>query len=534
MVNLGSLSAVISKVSQLLYFFDPPLPEPAPSLHNFKLNSIIVPGQPVFRLNEASSDRVSVQVDNNALKSVRQVIPQYQYSPTGSKYDSQAVFNEWESIVFSNDPKAAHLERTNDASKWTFDEVLVPDISDKKTVLTLAYIAANAYVPTPHEGDWSEVGDDDGGGWNEHDGYGWDADGLRGYLFASDDNSSLIVSIKGTSTALFGGGGPTAPNDKVNDNLLFSCCCARISYLWDTVCDCFMGDNQCDERCLERELYREDRYYRQALQMFDDAMKLYPDVQNVWITGHSLGGALSSMIGRTYGLPVVTFEAPGEQIPVKRLHLPTPPGIPLWEDYVWHFGNNADPIYLGTCSGSSSSCSMKGYAMESVCHTGQLCIYDVKKDLGWHESIVNHRIHIVIDDVLEKYDQPAKCVSVMDCVDCVDWEFIDPLTLPDPSAPTLSSTTLLLPTTTVASSTTSVNAPTSITQSTQTSPPITESCIERAWYGACKSYTTITIVPTPSTTPSTTPTPTPTLEPSSSCVQRAWYGACESYTTIYN
>ena len=45
---------------------------------------------------------------------------------------------------------------------------------------------------------------------------------------------------------------------------------------------------------------------------------------NIWVIGHSLGGALASLVGITFGLPVVTFEAPGERMAATRLHLPSP------------------------------------------------------------------------------------------------------------------------------------------------------------------------------------------------------------------
>jgi putative lipase involved disintegration of autophagic bodies len=50
---------------------------------------------------------------------------------------------------------------------------------------------------------------------------------------------------------------------------------------------------------------------------------MYPDA-NVWITGHSLGGSLSGLLGVTFGAPVVTFEAPAEKMASRRLHLPKP------------------------------------------------------------------------------------------------------------------------------------------------------------------------------------------------------------------
>jgi len=42
------------------------------------------------------------------------------------------------------------------------------------------------------------------------------------------------------------------------------------------------------------------------------------------MVGHSLGGALSSLVGITFGLPTVTFESPGERLAATRLHLPSP------------------------------------------------------------------------------------------------------------------------------------------------------------------------------------------------------------------
>ena len=58
-----------------------------------------------------------------------------------------------------------------------------------------------------------------------------------------------------------GGGGPTQTKDKLNDNLLFSCCCARVSSTWSTVCDCYDGQKRCDQGCLEESLIEESLFY---------------------------------------------------------------------------------------------------------------------------------------------------------------------------------------------------------------------------------------------------------------------------------
>ena len=58
-----------------------------------------------------------------------------------------------------------------------------------------------------------------------------------------------------------GGGGPTQRKDKLNDNLLFSCCCARVGPTWSTVCGCYEGAKKCDQNCLEKSLVEESLFY---------------------------------------------------------------------------------------------------------------------------------------------------------------------------------------------------------------------------------------------------------------------------------
>lgn len=60
-----------------------------------------------------------------------------------------------------------------------------------------------------------------------------------------------------------------------------------------------------------------------------------------------MGGALASLVGQTYGIPTVTFEAPGDQMAARRLHLPGRPAAKL---PIWHFGHTADPIFIGACT----------------------------------------------------------------------------------------------------------------------------------------------------------------------------------------
>ncbi|CEP61120.1 triglyceride lipase ATG15 LALA0_S02e07162g [Lachancea lanzarotensis] len=351
---------------------------------------------------------------------------------------------------------------------WIDDTVVVPKVTDKKTVVSLALMSSNAYVRLPHTGDWRNLTKP----WNHtaNPGHGWDDDGLRGHVFRNDRQDIVVLAVKGTSAQGLAGSGEdeTTVNDKINDNLLFSCCCARISYLWTTVCDCYMKSYTCDEACLERELRRKDRYYKAVLNIYKEVAEKYP-TSTIWVTGHSLGGALGSLLARTYGLPAVAFEAPGELLATRRLHLPMPPGYPNYLEGVWHFGNTADPIFMGTCNGASSSCSIGGYAMETSCHTGKECVYDVVKDKGWHVSLFNHRIHKVIDEVLEGYDEPARCIPPGPCHDCFNWNYVRKETS--------------------SQSTKTMTTSTSSTRSTITpEPTITSSCVGRNWYGWCTEY----------------------------------------------
>lgn len=74
------------------------------------------------------------------------------------------------------------------------------------------------------------------------------------------------MSIKGTSAGwAVGGGGPTVKKDKLNDNLMFSCCCARVGPTWSTVCDCYSGGYKCDQSCLQNALTGESLFYSVAI-----------------------------------------------------------------------------------------------------------------------------------------------------------------------------------------------------------------------------------------------------------------------------
>ncbi|GBC35993.2 autophagy associated lipase Atg15 [Rhizophagus irregularis DAOM 181602=DAOM 197198] len=295
---------------------------------------------------------------------------------TGIEYVKENAVKEFRDMS-KNKLKSAKLD-------WRDIPKYIPLIKHWKTLINLAKLTYNAYVK-PEDQDWYDLGKKYG----LNDTFGWDQDGIRGYVFASNDNKTLVISIKGTSMGF--GAGPTVGNDKFNDNRLFSCCCAYVDRTWSSVCPCYLDNYRCNQDCLEKSVDEDELYFAITLNMVDRIMKEFPK-SVIWITGHSLGGALSSLIGLTYNIPAVAFESPGDRLPARRLHLPHPPALPAEKMNIWHLGHTADPIFMGVCNGIRSSCYVGGYAMESKCHVGVTCSFDSVEKLGWRVDIRSHRI----------------------------------------------------------------------------------------------------------------------------------------------
>ena len=269
----------------------------------------------------------------------------------------------------------------------------------------------------------------------------------------------------------------------------------------------------CNQTCLVKSLREENRYYKASLELYGNVTELYPDAQ-VWLVGHSLGGATSSLLGLTFGLPVTTFEAPGEALAAARLGLPTPPGAhpsaPQTRKYTGavHFGHTADPIFMGSCNSATSGCTLGGYAMQTECHTGLVCRYDTVEDKQWRVGIGYHRIRSVVEDVIAAYDDVPRCFPDEECVDCFNWKYFES----NGSDITTSSTS----------------------SSSTASPTRTTTCKTPGWWGCLDESTT---TGSTSTSTSTTATPTTTITtttegPRTSCVHYGWFGGCLETTTI--
>ncbi|KAK9451014.1 Alpha/Beta hydrolase protein [Limtongia smithiae] len=193
--------------------------------------------------------------------------------------------------------------------------------------------------------------------------------------------------------------------------------------LAEPVCDCAVDDEyQCSSRCIKSELRGDTLYYKAAIMLYEHAAKeLFPG-WNIWVTGHSLGGAIASFVAQTKHIPGVAFESPGDKLASARLGLAK--HHILGDSLLYHVGNTADPVFMGKCTGKTSVCGFGGYALETACHAGHECVYDVVKDNDTTMSILYHSIQTVMDEVIMKYEEVPKCVRKHGCTDCVQWEFV--------------------------------------------------------------------------------------------------------------
>ena len=77
---------------------------------------------------------------------------------------------------------------------WILEHIAGPNVSDKETILNLATMASDAYLPDTADPTWLNLT----GGYNQSQSFGWQTSGIRGHVFADRDNSTIVIAIKGT------------------------------------------------------------------------------------------------------------------------------------------------------------------------------------------------------------------------------------------------------------------------------------------------------------------------------------------------
>lgn len=266
-------------------------------------------------------------------------------------------------------------------------------------------------------------------------------DTVKAYLFSNNDKTKNVIAIKGTTIylgllrsldtielledrsinneILKFGKLSTISNDKWNDNLFFSCCFNTETNIKDCLCDEF-EKNICCIKCY-RDSLKFEKNYLTILNTIMENVKNLIDINNseLIFTGHSLGGVLASYLGIKYNKLTVTFESPGDMHYFLLSDI-----INKNFDYnnIYHYGHNADPIFMGDCG---STCNLLGYRIETKCHVGNTCLYDAKSKLNFTESIFNHRIDVILKNIIPNWkDNLPECKTDKECVDCKDWRYV--------------------------------------------------------------------------------------------------------------
>ncbi|KGG51403.1 lipase [Mitosporidium daphniae] len=320
----------------------------------------------------------------------------------------------------------------------------MPAVDDKETIKSLAKMASNSFLSRANADIPLDPFDE-----SEEE---WDEQAIRGYVYTNPSRKLVVFSID-ANVPYHTSSDVSIEADKFNNNLMFSCCCARVDFTWTPVCPCFVSGSSCNKRCLSdyaqelrsnpfskrnqdlyasqaRDLQQDSSahkhippvYYHQAVRIYKQLLKEFPEAV-IWVTGYSTGGALAALLGAAFpGTPAIAFASPGERLFASRLGLLNEEGLSKMEDLpVFHFYNSADPIPNGDCMGIFSPCYLAGYALETKCHLGKVFkLASVSGDS--FSDIQAHKLSSIIASI-DMLPLP-EFVTQEDCIDCGSWAFL--------------------------------------------------------------------------------------------------------------
>ncbi|KAF7680923.1 putative lipase ATG15 [Astathelohania contejeani] len=273
-------------------------------------------------------------------------------------------------------------------------DIVVEVFPDTSKILKIAYIANSAY----YDHEFSNLE------------YSFIVkQGLSGKVYKFDKN--VIIAFKGTSLSLYGWNwSKTSENDKINDTLMFTCCNTSKGIIpWQSSENCFNGI-ECNEECV-LALLKEYGYVYQAETIVREALKKYKGY-NIILTGHSMGGAIASLMGAKYDILTYAFSSPGERHIANRIGIPN-------GNKIYHFGICSDIIFRGKCNKKYSLCSIGGYNIETRCHLGNvICFND-----GSSESILKHRMRYFIDVLSNNKIRDIEIINEVNCNDCIEFDY---------------------------------------------------------------------------------------------------------------
>lgn len=224
--------------------------------------------------------------------------------------------------------------------------------------------------------------------------YGWKNSSIRSDVYVNDKNE-LLIAFKGTD--LFG---YSSSSDKYNNNLLFSCCCAKINFSWRPVCDCYQK-GECHQKCLQKEWWSNERSYLwQGNKIVSQIREQYPQYDKIYFTGHSLGGALAAWMSWSltqigYESGAIVFATPGTASLIYRstriIHNVT---------NIFSLGSMYDPVFIGQCGSFGTACYHAGYAIETSRLMGYKAYIDnLNNKISIKKSILQHRMKWIIKNL---------------------------------------------------------------------------------------------------------------------------------------